>query len=567
MENEGIKTEKLNLPQTVKIGFAFLAISAFWQLYNGVIPPILTNTFGMSETSSGVIMAMDNILALIMLPLFGSLSDRCKSPMGRRKPFILVGTIAAVALMQIIPLMDNQYAATGLAGFKVAFIIVLMLLLIAMGTYRSPAVALMPDMTPKPLRSKGNAIINLMGALGAIVYLIVTALLYSGKLFMDEKGHVDYTLLFVIVALLMIGALLVVMLTVKEPSQDPDSVVSLRDGEDDADAAVTEAVAAPAPVEGAVVEAMSDGTPVSSTSAGTVTEAMQAEEAVTAAVTEPVEGMTVDAMSAPEPVEAAPAVKEKHKLPKDVRKSFLFILASIALWFMSYNAIDTWYTNYAGRVWGMTIGSASACLTVTTVGMIIAFIPAAHIAVKIGRKKTIIVGLILEVVSALSAFIFTLVADSLQRKAYLAQITQNTLGEDGIFGVAEMEPVTSILFGTYEEANAVYVSNAFHPAMFAVFALLGIGWALINVNSLPMVVDMCADSDVGKYTGYYYTASMAAQIVTPVLAGWCLRHLGYFSLFLYAALFMGAAIVTMWFVRHGDTAHNAPKGLEVFEEM
>ncbi|MBR5969877.1 MAG: MFS transporter [Lachnospiraceae bacterium] len=528
MENGEIKNEKLNLPQTIKIGFAFLAISAFWQLYNGVIPPILTNTFGMSETSSGVIMAMDNILALIMLPLFGTLSDRCKSPMGRRKPFILVGTIAAVALMQIIPLMDNQYAATGLVGFKVAFIVVLMLLLIAMGTYRSPAVALMPDMTPKPLRSKGNAIINLMGALGAIIYLIVTALLYSGKLFMDEKGHVDYTLLFVIVALLMIGALLVVMLTVKEPTQAEEAVTMMPDG------------AAPEPVEGAVVEAMSDGTPVPSTSSGTVAEAQA------------------------EPVEAAPA---KHKLPKDVRKSFLFILASIALWFMSYNAIDTWYTNYAGRVWGMTIGSASACLTVTTVGMIIAFIPAAHIAVKIGRKKTIIVGLILEVVSTLSAFIFTLVADSLQRKAYLAQITQNTLGEDGIFGVAEMEPVTSILFGTYEEANAVYVSNAFHPAMFAVFALLGIGWALINVNSLPMVVDMCADSDVGKYTGYYYTASMAAQIVTPVLAGWCLRHLGYFSLFLYAALFMGAAIVTMWFVRHGDTAHNTPKGLEVFEEM
>ncbi|MBR0093382.1 MAG: MFS transporter, partial [Lachnospiraceae bacterium] len=126
MENEvQEKTEKLNYLQTVKIGFAFLSISAFWQLYNGVIPPILTGTFGMSETASGVIMAMDNILALFMLPLFGSLSDRCTSQMGRRKPFILIGTIAAVALMQFLPMMDNRYAATGLFGFKVAFLIVL----------------------------------------------------------------------------------------------------------------------------------------------------------------------------------------------------------------------------------------------------------------------------------------------------------------------------------------------------------------------------------------------------------------------------------------------------------
>lgn len=520
MNEEEKKTEKLNYPQTVKIGFAFLSISAFWQLYNGVIPPILTGTFGMSETASGVIMALDNILALFMLPLFGSFSDKCTSHLGRRKPFILAGTIAAVALMQFLPMMDNRYAATGLFGFKVAFLIVLFLLLVAMGTYRAPAVALMPDMTPKPLRSKGNAIINLMGALGAIVYLIVTTLLYSGKLFMDEKGHVDYTLLFVIVAMLMIGALLVVMLTVQEPVQETKSLPPVAE------------VAAP--------QALTE-------------EASEAQPAVEAA----------NALSVP----AEEVSAESHKLPKDVRRSFLFLLATIFLWFMSYNAIETWYTSYAGRVWGMTIGTASACLTVITVGMIIAYIPAAFLASKFGRKKTILAGLFLEIIPSVSVFIYTLVADSMQRKAYLAQMTEEALGESGLFGVSGMEAVQSVLFGSYEEANAVYIAGGFHPAMFAVLSLFGIGAALINVNTLPMVVDMCAEADVGKYTGYYYTASMAAQIVTPVLAGWFLDHVGYFTLFLYVAVFVAGAVATMWFVRHGDTTRPAVKGLEVYEEM
>ncbi|MBR4762681.1 MAG: MFS transporter, partial [Lachnospiraceae bacterium] len=204
---------KLNYGRTVRIGFAFLAICAFWQMYNNVIPLILTNTFHMNESLSGAIMAADNVLALFLLPLFGSLSDKCKSPMGRRKPFILAGTVLSVLLMLLVPVLDNRYFSHPSQELSVVFVCVLGLLLIAMGTYRSPAVALMPDLTPKPFRSRANAVINLMGALGGIIYLILASILYSEA---RTKGlaHVNYLPLFLIVAAIMALSLLIVLFTI-----------------------------------------------------------------------------------------------------------------------------------------------------------------------------------------------------------------------------------------------------------------------------------------------------------------------------------------------------------------
>ena len=208
---------KLNNKRTVLVGLAFLSICSFWQMYNNVIPLILTNTFHLNETWSGVIMAADNVLALFLLPLFGGISDRSGFRMGRRKPFILFGTIAAVVLMMLLPLLDDSYFTQAATWKLVFFIAVLGALLIAMGTYRSPAVALMPDVTPKPLRSKANAIINLMGAVGGILYLIITSVLYS-KARVEGKEHVSYLLLFAIVAGIMLLALLILMTTVDEPA-------------------------------------------------------------------------------------------------------------------------------------------------------------------------------------------------------------------------------------------------------------------------------------------------------------------------------------------------------------
>ena len=196
---------KLNYKRTVLVGLAFLSIMAFWQMYDSVVPKLLTKTFAMNETLSGAIMALDNVLALFLLPFFGSLSDKTRSRLGRRTPFIIVGTVLAVALMNVLPLLDNSYAAAPSNGKLVAFVAVLGLLLVAMGIYRSPAVALMPDVTPKPLRSRGNAIINLMGAVGGIMYLGVAAVLYPNSK-VQGLSHVNYQSLFLVVSLIMVVA-------------------------------------------------------------------------------------------------------------------------------------------------------------------------------------------------------------------------------------------------------------------------------------------------------------------------------------------------------------------------
>ena len=422
--------------QTIRIGFAFLSICAFWQMYNNIVPLILTNTFHMSETISGVIMAADNVLGLFLLPIFGAISDKCRSPLGRRKPFILAGTIAAVVLMLLIPLIDNSYFANPSTGKLVLFVGVLGCLLVAMGTYRSPAVALMPDLTPKKFRSQGNAIINLMGAVGGILYLALAAVLYSAKK-TEGLEHVNYFLIFLIVAGIMIFALIMVMMTVNEKKLMAE---------------------------------------------------MEAYEEA-----HPEENLAVDDGSGHE------------ELPKEVKRSLLFLLFSIALWFISYNAVETWFTTYASVKWNMALGGASKCLLIANAGAILSYIPVGFIAGKIGRKKSILGGIVIMATCYLIGLFYT--------------------------------------FGNDHFATWLYV----------LFAFIGMAWAAINVNSLPMVLEMCKGSDVGKFTGYYYTFSMTAQIVTPIACGWLLHNVGYGVFFVYAAAFMIFAFVTMNFVKHGDT--------------
>ena len=447
---------KLKTWQTIRIGFAFLSICAFWQMYNGIVPLILKNTFNMNETITGIIMAADNVLALFLLPLFGGISDRCKSKMGRRKPFILFGTIAAVILMLMLPLIDNSYFENPSIGKEIFFVAILGALLVAMGTYRSPAVALMPDLTPKPLRSQGNAIINLMGAVGGVLYLGISAVLYNSKRVAGLE-HVDYFLLFAIVAGIMIVAMLIVMITVNE--------VKI----------------------GKEVKAIEDQ--------------------------HPEWDLTVDDGSG------------NATLPKDVKKSLIFLLLSVALWFIAYNALETWFTTFASVEWGMALGDANLYLTIATVGAIACYIPSGFLAGKIGRKKTILIGIIDMVICFIAAFIFTL-----------------------------------SFSGTFETGDKIF--------FYILLALVGAGWGFINVNSLPMVIEMCKGSDVGKFTGYYYTFSMAAQIVTPILCGALLRYVSYKIFFPYALVFMGLAFITMLFVKHGDNKNiEVKKGLEAFEDM
>ena len=421
---------KLNYKQTTLVGFAFLSICAFWQLYDNVVPLILKETFHLGDDVAGVVMAMDNVLALFMLPLFGKLSDRTRTPIGRRMPYLLGGTAAAVVLMNLLPLADRTRQFT-------LFIVSLGLLLVAMGVYRSPAVALMPDITPKPLRSKGNAIINLMGALGGVFTLGVTGFLVT----VDAEGRNDYTRLFLAVAVLMALSVVVVFLTIRENR---------------------------------LAAAVSDAQPQK----------------------EPEKAGGMDA------------------LPRDMRRSLMLILLSVSLWFMGYNAVTSAFTKYVSVRWGYDIAAASRCLMVATVGAVLSYLPVGALASRFGRKRLIQAGVLL----------------------------------------------LAACFG----AAAFY--HTFHASLYVLFALVGAAWAMINVNSYPMVVEISKSADVGKYTGYYYTFSMAAQIATPILSGLLLEHVGYHTLLPYAAVMVALSFVTISLTRHGDSRPERPASrLESFD--
>ena len=441
---------KLNNKRTILVGLAFLSISAFWQMYDSVMTLILAGTFQLNETVSGAIMAADNVLALFLLPLFGAISDRTETRIGRRMPFLLGGDAAAAVLLDRPARWGHQNALAPSPATLAGFVAVLALLLVAMGTYRSPAVALMPDVTPKPLRSKGNAIINLMGAVGGILYLAVAAVMYPTSR-TEGAAHVDYQPLFLVVSLIMAAAVVVLFLTVREPKL--------------------------------------------------------AEENRRLEAAHPEWDLAEDDGSGHE------------TLPAPVKRSLGFLLVSISLWFIAYNGVTTWFTRYVAEVMGEGLGGASTCLLVATAGAIVSYIPVGAAASRFGRKKTILFGVALLAACFLLGFVLTTVYSSIQ------------------------------------------------PIMYLVFALVGLAWAAINVNSLPMVVEMCRGSDIGKFTGYYYTFSMAAQVVTPIAAGALISAVGYRVLFPYAACFAALAFVTMCFVRHGDVKAAGKRGLDAFGDM
>ena len=407
---------KLNYKRTFFVGLAFLSISAFWQMYDNIIPLILQNTFHLNETIIGAIMAMDNVLAVFLLPIIGTMSDKVDTKMGKRTPFIIGGTLAAVICMMLLPLADH-YKLLGL------FVAALALTLVAMAMYRSPAVALMPDLTPKPLRSSANAVINLMGAVGAIYALILIRVLVK------KEDNPSYLPVFIGVACMMLLAVVILVATINEKK-----------------------------IAAKIAEEYPE-------------EAEEEKE------------------------------KEEHGLPAPVKRSLVLILVSIFLWFTAYNAVTTAFSRYAVTVWGMEGGGFASCLMVAMVAAIISYIPIGIISSKIGRKKSILIGLIMMFIS-----------------------------------------YTSVFF--YPTYNAT--ANIF-------FAIIGIGWAAISVNSLPMVVEMSKGSDIGKYTGLYYTFSMTAQIFTPIVSGALLQYVSYNTLFPYAMFFTACAFITMSMVKHGDS--------------
>lgn len=416
---------KLNNKRTILVGLAFMSICAFWQLYDNIIPLILLHTFHLKDTVSGFIMSLDNILALFMLPFFGALSDRIDTGIGKRMPFIVIGTILASISMLVLPIADSLRSG-------VVFFIALSLTLFAMSIYRSPAVALMPDITPKPLRSKANAIINLMGAIGGIITLVLITLL------VPKSTHPSYFPLFLSIASLMLFTVAILFLTIKEKK------LRVIENEDHPDTSVHH-----------------------------------------------------------EAVRMDPAVK----------RSMIFLLFSVAFWFMGYNAVTTAFSKYANVVWGLRGGEFAKPMMVATVAAIISYIPVGILSSRFGRKKLIIAGVILLGVSYTSGIFF----------------------------------------------------RTFSPLLNVVFLMVGVAWAMINVNSYPMVVEMSQGGDVGKYTGTYYTFSMAAQVMTPILSGFLLEHVGYWTLFPYATGCVLVALLLFIKVKHGDNRPEQRGLLESFD--
>lgn len=514
---------KLNYKRTILVGFAFFLISAFWQAYDATIPVILTNKFGMSQTWSGVIMALDNILAVFMLPLFGALSDKCSTRHGKRTPFITIGTtVAAVALialsfvdtaqlknisdvsaiddpsaravvydakadtalqtpegeqfvlsdlfsreafMQITSQVENpdtgkletnkdytNYVAPARQAYVadqtaanptplLLFIALLLVVLVAMATFRSPAVALMPDVTIKPLRSKANAVINLMGTAGGILVLVLGMVFATSAV---QNALMSYTVYYSVIAAIMLGALVIFLCTVREPAWSKQMADdSIKYGIEDKESTDT-------------------------------------------------------------------GVKRSLSAPE--KRSLILILLSIALWYFGYNAVTSKYAVYATNILAKDYNTT---MLIAQGAAIVAYLPAGMVASKIGRKKTIMAGVVMLTTA---------------------------------FGVA-----------------AFMRSDSPTWLMNVMFALAGIAWATINVNSFPMVVEMCSGADIGKYTGYYYTASMAAQIATPMLSGFLMDTVAETVLFPYASIFVALAFVTMFFVMHGDNKIIAKKGLEAFD--
>lgn len=489
---------KLNYKRTILVGFAFFLISAFWQAYDAIVPLALTNHYGLPQTVSGVIMSIDNILAVFMLPIFGAISDKVMTRFGKRTPFVFVGTVAAVLSfillsvvngIQIDALVESGIPAAydsaagvfdaavkglnlalengtisqashaeGIAAAEkafeaakealrqdavnitlnnawplVGFIGVLLVVLVSMATFRSPAVALMPDVTVKPLRSKGNAIINLMGTAGGIIILA-----FSSVFGISKNPYMSYTAYVIATSVIMLVGLVIFVITVKEKKWAEEMETDTKE------------------------------------------------------------------FGLEESVEDSPG--EKRSLDKAELKSLLLILASVALWYIGYNSITSKYSVYSANILGVDYGLT---LIVAQAAAIVSYIPVGIVASKFGRRKTILAG--------------------------IAMLT------------------AAFFIGNFISAG----SNLL--IMYPIFALAGIGWATINVNSFPMVVELAGGGDVGKYTGYYYTASMAAQIVAPILSGALYDLFDIITgngmrvvFFAFGTLFVALSFVTMFFVKHGD---------------
>jgi len=416
--------KEFKMSRLLLLGFGFLGISIVWPLYNAYVP-IFLKDFNLSSTAIGFVMTIDNIFAIILLPLLGVLSDQTRTRFGRRMPYILIGAPFAALTFSLIPL-TRSWHVLWLMMLNIIFMNFFMAL------FRSPVIALMPDITPPEKRSQANGVINFMGGVGALLAY------FGGKPLYDA----NFALPFYVGAILMLIACMLVVIFVKE-----DAKYRVRNSE---------------------------------------------------------EGVKFSNVYKKSYMDIKSNMKDVFA-SKD--RSLLMMLLSILFWFIGYNAIETFFTSYAKYRIGISESTGALILGIFSLTFMLFSIPAGFIGAKIGRKKTMTIGLIL---------------------LFLVILLTLLMG----LGIEDKNLLTMVFF--------------------IIFAIGGFGWAMINVNSLPTIVDMTTEEKVGGYTGLYYFFSMSANIIAPPLAGLFIDKVSYDTLLILSCVFFGLALITLQFVKRGD---------------
>ncbi len=454
MENN--KTLKLNIKNTFYIGFAFFSILMLWQMYNHYCPLfldfLLRKTTGESnEFFIGIIMAGDNLLAIFMLPLFGNLSDKTNTKYGKRMPYIVIGMILSAVLFPLIAIMFYIESLVGT-------IIMMGVILIVMNMYRNPAVALMPDVTPKPLRPKANGIINFVGYLGAIVagalamFLKVANNTAAINWIPSNEGKINAIIAFVIASIFMIIALIILITKINEKRLLEENKEDLKLG-----------------------EKLSE----------TINE-----------------------------------ITDNKPLSKEDKKNFIILLLGVLLWFMSFNAIETFNSLFCKNIL-LDEGIGSTISIILPISSIITFLTTTNLPSRIGRKKCVLIGIAALAISFCLILLYMFI-NGVFNETYHLEILKN--GNKLPFSVIPI---------------------------YLLIATCGFGWALINASSYPMLVEMSTSNKIGRFTGYYYTVSMAAQTITPILVGFIMNssNASLKLLYIYSAVLMTIAFIVMLFFK------------------
>jgi maltose/moltooligosaccharide transporter len=409
---------RLNYGKTFLLGFGFFGVSSIWAVYNAFVPVFLNQRFGLEPALVGFFMTLDNIAALFIQPPVGAWSDRLRTPIGRRMPFIVVGAPVAAVAFGVIPL----------AGVLPLFVAGTVTLILSMALWRTPVVALMPDITPSALRSQANGIVNFMGGVGAIVAFLLGASLYE----------MDPAYPFWMGSGLVILASVLVLLFVREPK-------------------------------------------------------------------------TYEAIEQP------PSLMESvGELFRDQDKSALRILLAILFWFIAYTAVEAFFNLYVIHHLGLSEADGTRLLGQLSLVFVLSALPSGYLGARFGRRRTIMTGIVL--MTGVIASIYALSPDVLTTP--LTQI-----------------PVLGVV-----------------PVLGLLLMAAGMAWALININSLPMVVDMTTAARIGTYTGLYYLFSTMAAIAGPNVNGLVVQLTGnnYNNVMLVAPAFLLLALLMMLGVRRGE---------------